>query len=148
MLMIPMELQLSVLIVQEVLILARELLLLMYTQTTPPPRARREERLADVVAELDEDEQVDESGNLISHDDISSVMGEYLKAVCARIQSETTGIVSRNALEEPWLLNKLRAEGADWWLRGACAQSVCKKLDVEYGEPSYYCDIKVQLGDQ
>jgi len=43
MLMIPMELQLSVIIVQEVLILARELLLLMYTQTTPPlePAERR-----------------------------------------------------------------------------------------------------------
>jgi len=110
----------------------------------PLPRARREERPADVVAELDEDEQLDESGNLISHDDTSSVMGEYLKAVYARLQSETTGSASRNALEEPWLLNKLRAEGADWWLRGACAQSVCKKLDVEYGEPSYYCDIKVR----
>ena len=36
MLMIPMELQLSVIIVQEVLILARELLLLMHSQTTPP----------------------------------------------------------------------------------------------------------------
>ena len=137
MLMIPMELKLSMIIVQEVLILARELLLLMHTD--PLPRARREERPADVVAELDEDEQLDESGNLISHDDTSSVMGEYLKAVYARLQSETTGSASRNALEEPWLLNKLRAEGADWWLRGACAQSVCNKLDVEYGEPVRAC---------
>jgi len=98
------------------------------------PRARREERPADVVAELDEDEQLDECGNLIS-DDASSVMGEHLKAVYARLQSETTGIASRNVLEEPWLLSKLRAEGADWWLRGACAQSVYKELDVEYGNP-------------
>jgi len=80
----------------------------------PFPRVRREERPADVVAELDEDEQLDECGNLISNDDTSSVMGEYLKAVYARLQSETTGIASRNVLEEPWLLRKLRAEGADW----------------------------------
>ena len=88
-----------------------------------------------MVAELDEDEQLDECGNLISNDDTSSVMGEHLKAVYARLQSETPGIASRNVLEEPSLLSKLRAEGADWWLRGACAQSVCKKLDVEYGNP-------------
>jgi len=43
MLMIPMELKLSMIIVQEVLILARELLLLMHTQTTPSlePAERR-----------------------------------------------------------------------------------------------------------
>jgi len=62
--------------------------------TDPLPRARREERPADVVAELDEDEQLDESGNLISHDDTSSVMGENVQAVYTRLQSETAGSAS------------------------------------------------------
>ena len=65
----------------------------------PPPRARRDERPADVEAELDEEEQLNESGNLNSNCDTSSVMGKYLKAVYARLQSETTSTASRNALE-------------------------------------------------
>ena len=66
----------------------------------------------------------------------------------------TSGYTPRSAaprhaatLGDQWLLALLKAPGADWWLRAGVAQSVCRKLGIEYGEPSYYRDIYVWLPD-
>ena len=41
----------------------------------------------------------------------------------------------------------LTAPSADWWLRAGHAPSVCVRLGLEYGEPSYYRDVYVWLPD-
>ena len=105
---------------------------------------RLDVRPAPVDAELDEDNEDDAPDDLGGG---SSVMGAYLKAAFDRLHSETTGEASRSG-EEKWLLGRLKAEGAGWWLRGACARSLCRLLGLEYGEPSYYRDVKVWLPDE
>ena len=103
-------------------------------------RPRREQRPADVEAELDDDEQ-------LANADSSSVMGTYLKAVFDRLHSEVCGPASRSAVEAKWLLAMLGKPEAEWWLRAGAARSVCAKLGIEYGEPAYYRDIYVWLPD-
>ena len=103
--------------------------------------ARPEHRPPDVEAELDDDEQLQDA------DAAAGVMGTYLKAVYERLHSEVCGTASRATLGDQWLLALLKAPGADWWLRAGVAQSVCRKLGIEYGEPSYYRDIYVWLPD-
>ena len=107
-------------------------------------QARREARPGNVEAALDDEEDEDEA----EYDCVSSVMGTYLKTVFDRLRTETTGEASRNSLEQKWLLNMLKEQGANWWLSAARAKSICKKLGLEYGEPAYYRDIFVWLPDE
>lgn len=100
---------------------------------------RREHRPADVEAELDDDEQLDDAEG--------GVMATYLQAVFERLHSEVSGDTSRSALEHKWLLELLKAPGADWWLRAGLAEAICERLGIEFGEPSYYRDIYVWLPD-
>ena len=48
---------------------------------------------------------------------------------------------------EPWLLEMLKAPGADWWLHAGQAGVVCKKLRLLYNELAYSRDIYVWLPD-
>ena len=99
--------------------------------------ARREQRPDDIEAELDDDGQLGgESG----------AMGTYLAAVFERLRAELSGKLP--ALEKTWLLDMLKAPGADWWLRAGMAGTVCARLGIEYGEPSYYRDICAWLPDE
>ena len=107
----------------------------------PPPRRPREHRPADVEAELDDDEQLDGA------DASGGVMATYLAAVFRRLHAEVRGDVAKHAREPKWLLAMLKAEGADWWLPAGRAPTVCNRLGLEYGEPSYYRGIYVWLPD-
>ena len=101
---------------------------------------RRDAHGDGIEAELDEEEQLGDAE--------PSVMGEYLKAVFDRLRSETRekGEGSTTALEEKWLVRML--EESEWWLRASRARSICSKLGLDYGEPSYYRDIYVWLPDE
>ena len=103
---------------------------------------RREARPADVEAELDDDDDVEQT----QPDDVESDMHLYLTAVFDRLHSETIGEASRSA-ERKWLLEILQHDEADWWLRAGKAPHVCRMLGLTYGEPAYYRDIKVWLPD-
>ena len=81
-------------------------------------QARREARPGNVEAALDDEEDEDEA----KYDCVSSVMGTYLKTVFDRLRTETTGEASRNSLEQKWLLNMLKEQGANWWLSAARAK--------------------------
>ena len=73
-------------------------------------------------------------------------MGTYLAAVFERLRAELSGKLP--ALEKKWLLDMLKVPGADWWLRAGIAGTVCARLGIEHGEPSYYRDICVWLPDE
>jgi hypothetical protein len=70
-------------------------------------------------------------------------MAIFLKAVHRELREQVRG----RAVTEPWLLDMLKAPGADWWLRAGQARLVCKKLNLPYDEPAYYRDIYVWLPD-
>ena len=74
---------------------------------------RREQRPADVDAELDDDEQ-------LANADSSGVMGTYLKAVYDRLHSEVCGPASRSVLEPKWLLAMCSRRPR---LTGGCARA-------------------------
>ena len=73
--------------------------------------ARKDVRPDDVEADLDEDDDLDGA------DAVGGVMNMYLKVVFERLHSETCGAASRAPLEEKWLLDLLRRESSNWWLR-------------------------------
>jgi len=109
----------------------------MHGDVQPPPPPRREQRPDDIEAELDDDAQFDGA------DAPGGVMATYLEAVFWRLHAEVRGQVAKQLREPKWLLQMLKAEGADWWLRAGRARTVCSRLGLEYGEPSYYRDIHV-----
>ena len=109
----------------------------MHGGVQPPPPPRREQRPDDIEAELDDDAQFDGA------DAPGGVMATYLEAVFWRLHAEVRGQVAKQLREPKWLLQMLKAEGADWWLRAGRARTVCSRLGLEYGEPSYYRDIHV-----
>ena len=97
-----------------------------------------------IEAELDDENQS------IFDEPVDSVMGQYLKAVHNRMQAETTSTPERLNLDcivgDKWLLRRLR--DSNWWLRASSARSVCLKLGLEFGEESYYRDIRIWLPDE
>ena len=104
---------------------------------------RREQSFVDIEALLDDDEQLDGSDAI----DGDSVQGIFNRAVYKRLQLETTGTPGRHeetVVGEKWLLAMLRAN--DFWVRAdQHAELVCKRLSIDFSEPSYYRDIKVWL---
>ena len=53
--------------------------------------------------------------------------------------------MQKKALDDQWLLDIVKEN--DFWLRSQQAEKLCKKLNIKFGEPSYYRDIKVWLPD-
>ena len=102
---------------------------------------RREYTPDNVVAELDvDDDQIDNA------EAPEGVMAEYLEKVQKRLRFERA---NKLATTDKWLLHLLdKGPGSDWWLRSGLAKHVCKKLNIEYGEPSYYKDLYVWLPDE
>ena len=102
---------------------------------------RREYTPNNVVAELDvDDDQIDNA------EAPEGVMAEYLEKIQKRLRFERA---NKLATTDKWLLYLLdKGPGSDWWLRSGLAKHVCKKLDIEYGEPSYYKDLYVWLPDE
>lgn len=99
----------------------------------------------DVRAELDDDEQL-----LVDADEENAGdMEIYLKAVHNRLQQETSKTPERLSgkpdVGDKWLLRLLKSDGVNWWVRKEMAQSICKKLGIEFTYKEYYRDVKVWL---
>ncbi len=90
-----------------------------------------------IDAELDDDRDFD----II--DTTNGTMAIFLMAVHRELREQVRG----RAITEPWLLDMLKAPGADWWLRAGQARVVCKKLNLPNDEPAYYRYIYVWLPD-
>ena len=77
----------------------------------------------------------------------AGLMGAYIYHVHKRLKYELGNEIK--GLEEKWLLNFLRKKGNGWWIRSGHAEFLCSKIPgLEYGEQSYYRDIRVWLPDQ
>jgi len=87
----------------------------------------------DVVAELDDDEQLKDAA------DGCGLQQEYLQAVHARLKEEVGNHV------QSLLLDLLKEN--DFWLHAVHAPKICCVLQIELLELSYYRDIYVWLPD-
>ena len=77
----------------------------------------------------------------------AGLMGAYIYHIHERLKYELGNKIK--AFEEKWLLNLLRKKENRWWIRNGHAEFICSKIpDLEYGEQSYYRDIRVWLPDQ
>jgi len=101
------------------------------------PMNQQEFLSVNIDAELDNDNDID------INDTTNGIMAIFLKAVHHELREQVRGRAAR----EPWLLEILKAPGADWWVRAGQAGVVCKKLGLLYNEPAYYRDIYVWLPD-
>jgi hypothetical protein len=86
----------------------------------------------DIIANLDD---VDKEENFPAQ----GIMVQYLEAVQKRVNME---VQNKNKNE---LLSILKDN--DWWLRAVHARKVCKILNLEHAESSYYRDVYVWLPD-
>jgi hypothetical protein len=78
------------------------------------------------------------------------VMQDYIKAVHARLHSETKGDASKHALTRCWLLDYLKKN--DYWIRRRDAKYICVKLketdaSFKFDDPDYYRNVRVWLPD-
>ena len=103
----------------------------------------REQSFVDIEALLDDDEQLDGSNAI----DSDSVQGIFNRAVYKWLRLETTGTPGRHeetGVGEKWLLALLRAN--EFWVQAdQHAELVCKRLSIDFSEPSYSRDVKVWL---
>ena len=77
----------------------------------------------------------------------AGLMGAYIYRIHERLKYELGNKIK--AFEDKWLLNFLRKKENGWWIRNGHAEFICSKIpDLEYGEQSYYRDIRVWLPDQ
>ena len=97
-----------------------------------------------IIADLDDDgddEDADieerETNDILTDDD--GVMPNYLSAIQQRIRKETAD-KSLNSGQQ-WLLQEIQDNG--YWIRKERAKSICRKLSIQFHEPSYYRDLRV-----
>ena len=77
----------------------------------------------------------------------AGLMGAYIYRIHERLKYELGNKIK--AFEDKWLLIFLRKKENGWWIRSGHAEFICSKIpDLEYGEQSYYRDIRVWLPDQ
>jgi hypothetical protein len=97
-----------------------------------------------IVADLDDDgddnEDADteerETNNILTDDD--GVMPSYLSAIQQRIQKETADKGLNSG--QQWLLQEIQDNG--YWTRKEQAKNICRKLSIQFHEPSYYRDLR------
>jgi hypothetical protein len=102
-----------------------------------------EETAREVIDNRDVQADFDDLGDDGDEDeeDTPGPMRVYPKAVFARIKEE----LGAQFTGEQWMMERLKEH--KWWLRADFADTVCEKLEIEYGEPAYYRDIHVWLPD-
>eukprot|EP00978_Attheya_sp_CCMP212_P003543 scaffold7436_cov83-Attheya_sp.AAC.1 len=116
---------------------------------TPPVNAELNiEEDVDVDAERDidaaETENIGGTGNAdTTCAPTEGIMGSYVYHIHERLKKETASKFP--AFEEKWLLLLLKSKENSWWLRQGKAEIICKKLGIQFDEPSYYRDILVWL---
>ena len=106
------------------------------------PKERQSLRPEDIAADLDIEDHIYE-------DPVDSVMGLFLSNVHARLQLETSSTPQRlgePSLVDKWLLRLLKS--SDWWVRASNAKMLCSKLGLNFGEQSYYRDIRIWLPEE
>lgn len=94
--------------------------------------------------EDDEDDDDDDAEAMFEGLHPEGAMKTYLQKVFDRLKLETKK--DSPVLVNNWLIPLLREN--DWRIPAARAKHVCKKLGIEYDEPSYYRDIVVWLPDE
>jgi hypothetical protein len=91
-----------------------------------------------ITADLDieGEDTFEDAEEAAEKNEISSVMREYLLKIQKRIKTELS-----DKTMDKWLLVLLRND--EWWIEVKRAKQVCKKLDLNFSEPSYYRDVRV-----